>query len=85
MSDPADLKTLERVCQELRDERDRLKAENESLRAERDKYRRSLLATLPVATEEEFPWKSLDELLAECDKQSTFEELIAELERTGGA
>ncbi len=73
----ADLERWRRACSELSEERDRLSAELAQARAERDQFRRALIA----AYADDIPDFTKEELMATLDAKPTIEDLIEELKR----
>jgi hypothetical protein len=72
-------KPWERICRALTEERDRLRAELEALRAERDQYRQAVFAL----TRETFTFDK-QVLLTPDPTRPTLEQVIDELEPTQG-
>jgi hypothetical protein len=67
----------ERFCKELLAERDKIRAELQEVKKERELYRKALQATLPVE-ETHF---TKDEILAQRGKRPPLQTLISELEK----
>ena len=75
----------EQLCQELLEDRDRLRAEMAKTQGERQQYHKSLLTLLAKEMKPEDYDFTYEEILAQSDKGQSLQDFIAELEQTHGS